>query len=242
MVGDRSYRSETGHRFTQIFTDGRRIFDESVFHLCSSVAGACPNADNRATMIEKFFLAFIPVFVAIDPIGLVAIFMGLGTSASREQRKRQAFLGIFTALCVAVGFIFLGKIIFAALGITVADFQVAGGLILLGLAGRELLGLGPHDSESFRSEFGVVPLGMPLIAGPALLTALLILVDTVGLFFTLVSLLINLALVAIAFCNADQFTRWMGRQGLRGASKIIALLLAAIAVSLIRRGWHAAGA
>ena len=241
MVGDRSYRSETGHRFTQIFTDGRRIFDESVFHLCSSVAGACPNADNRATMIEKFFLAFIPVFVAIDPIGLVAIFMGLGTSASREQRKRQAFLGIFTALCVAVGFIFLGKIIFAALGITVADFQVAGGLILLGLAGRELLGLGPHDRGG-GDEFGVVPLGMPLIAGPALLTALLILVDTVGLLFTLLSLLINLALVAVAFCNADQFTRWMGRQGLRGASKIIALLLAAIAVSLIRRGWHAAGA
>ena len=241
MVGDRSYRSETGHRFTQIFTDGRRIFDESVFHLCSSVAGACPNADNRATMIEKFFLAFIPVFVAIDPIGLVAIFMGLGTSASREQRKRQAFLGIFTALCVAVGFIFLGKIIFAALGITVADFQVAGGLILLGLAGRELLGLGPHDRGG-GDEFGVVPLGMPLIAGPALLTALLVLVDTVGLLFTLLSLLINLALVAVAFCNADQFTRWMGKQGLRGASKIIALLLAAIAVSLIRRGWQMAGA
>jgi multiple antibiotic resistance protein len=192
-------------------------------------------------MIEKFFLAFIPVFVAIDPIGLVAIFMGLGTSASHEHRTRQAFLGIFTALCIAVGFIFLGKIIFAALGITVADFQVAGGLILLGLAGRELLGVGPHDREG-TDEFGVVPLGMPLIAGPALLTALLILVDTVGLLFTLVSLLINLALVAIAFCNADQFSRWMGKQGLRGISKIIALLLAAIAVSLIRRGWHAAGA
>jgi multiple antibiotic resistance protein len=188
-------------------------------------------------MIEKFFLAFIPVFVAIDPIGLVAIFMGLGTSASRERRKRQAFLGIFTALCVAVGFIFLGKIIFAALGITVADFQVAGGLILFGLAGRELLGLGPHDRDS-SDEFGVVPLGMPLIAGPALLTALLILVDTVGLVFTLISLLVNLGLVTIAFCNADQFTRWMGKQGLRGVSKIIALLLAAIAISLIRRGWH----
>jgi len=187
-------------------------------------------------MIEKFFLAFIPVFVAIDPIGLVAIFMGLGTSASREHRKRQAFLGIFTALCVAIGFIFLGKIIFAALGITVADFQVAGGLILLGLAGRELLGLGPHDRGG-SDEFGVVPLGMPLIAGPALLTALLILVDTVGL----ISLLVNMGLVAIAFCNADQFTRWMGRQGLRGVSKIIALLLAAIAISLIRRGWHVTG-
>src|ERR1700757_125939 len=111
-------------------------------------------------MIEKFFLAFIPV-------------------------------------CVAIGFIFLGKIIFAALGITVADFQVAGGLILLGLAGRELLGLGPHDRGG-SDEFGVVPLGMPLIAGPALLTALLILVDTVGLLFPLLSLLINLALVAFA--------------------------------------------
>jgi multiple antibiotic resistance protein len=71
-----------------------------------------------------------------------------------------------------------------------------------------------------------------------LLTALLILVDTVGLLFTLVSLLVNLALVAVAFWHADWFTRWMGRQGLRGVSKIVALLLAAIAVSLIRRGWN----
>src|SRR6516225_7276386 len=188
-------------------------------------------------MMEKFFLAFIPVFVAIDPIGLVAIFMGLGTHASREERKRQAFLGIFTALCVAVGFIFLGKIIFAALGITVADFQVAGGLILLGLAGRELLNLAPASREA-TDDFGVVPLGMPLIAGPALLTALLVLVDTVGLVFTVTALLVNLALVAIAFCNADLVARWMGRQGLRGVSKIVALLLAAIAVSLIRRGWQ----
>src|SRR5205809_6598667 len=192
-------------------------------------------------MIERFFLAFIPIFVAVDPIGLVAIFMGLGTSASGEYRKRQGYLGIFTALCVAIGSIFLGKIIFAALGTTVADFQVAGGLILLGLAGRELLGLGPHDRGG-SDEFGIVPLGMPLIAGPALLTALLILVDTVGLVFTLLSLLVNMGLVAIAFCNADQFTRWMGRQGLRGVWKIIALLLAAIAISLIRRGWQMAGA
>src|SRR6184192_1319239 len=135
-------------------------------------------------MIEKFLLAFIPMFVAIDPIGLVAIFMGLGTSASSEHRKRQALLGLLTGLLVSIGFIFLGKAIFAALGITVADFQVAGGLILLGLAGRELLGLGAQDRAG-SDEFGVVPLGMPLIAGPALLTALLILVDTVGLVFTL---------------------------------------------------------
>src|SRR4026208_1657512 len=188
-------------------------------------------------LAENFFLAFIPVFFALDPIGLVALFIGLGTSASPEKRKEQAFLGIFTGLCVAIGFIFLGKIIFAALGITVADFQVAGGFRLLILAARELLALGPPDRGG-GDEFGIVPLGMPLIAGPALLTALLILIDSVGLVYTLSSLLVNLALVAVALCNADRFSRWMGKQGLRGVSKIIALLLAAIAVSLIRRGWQ----
>src|SRR5213079_2656227 len=111
------FRSDrSGHRFTQIFTDNRPNFAESLFYLCSS----------GGEMIEKFLLAFIPVFVAI--------FMGLGTSASSEHRKRQAFLGLFTGLLVSIGFIFLGKIIFKALGITVADFQVAGGLILLALA------------------------------------------------------------------------------------------------------------
>jgi len=188
-------------------------------------------------LAEKFFVAFIPVFVAIDPIGLIALFMGLGPSASPQQRKHQAFLGIVTGLCVAIGFIFLGKIIFSALGITVADFQIAGGLILLILATRELVTFGPPDRGG-ADEFGIVPLGMPLIAGPALLTALLILIDTVGIVFTLISLLLNLALVAVALCNADRFSRWMGKQGLRGVSKIIALLLAAIAVSLIRRGWQ----
>jgi len=188
-------------------------------------------------MIEKFLLAFIPVFVAIDPIGLVALFLGLGTSASHEHRRRQAFLGLLTGLLVAIGFIFLGKAIFAALGITVADFQVAGGLVLLALAVRELVGYGRIDREE-DNEYGVVPLGMPLIAGPALLTALLILIDSVGVVFTLLSLIVNLAIVAFALCNAERFARLMGRQGLRGVSKIIALLLAAIAISLIRRGWQ----
>jgi len=61
-------------------------------------------------MIEKFLLAFIPLFVAIDPIGLVAIFIGLGTKASSEHRKRQAFLGLVTGLLVSIGFIFWAKL------------------------------------------------------------------------------------------------------------------------------------
>ncbi len=99
-------------------------------------------------MVHKFFVAFIPIFVAIDPVGLVAMFMGLAGDTPREHRQREGFIAIFTALCISVGFIFLGKIIFTALGITVADFQVAGGLILLGLAGRELLNVAPATREA----------------------------------------------------------------------------------------------
>src|SRR2546430_14688738 len=115
-------------------------------NLCSSVFICGENRDFGKTlrnMAHKFFVAFIPIFVAIDPIGLVALFMGLAGNASREQRQREGFIGILTALCVSVGFVFLGKIIFTALGITVADFQVAGGLCLVGRGGRERRKLAP---------------------------------------------------------------------------------------------------
>ncbi|MBA3273432.1 MAG: MarC family protein, partial [Chthoniobacterales bacterium] len=137
----------------------------------------------------------------------------------------------------AIGFIFLGRFIFKALGISVSDFQVAGGLILLGLAARELIG-GEDRGGTGNEEFGVVPLGMPLIAGPALLTALLLLIDTVGVMFTILALLVNLLLVEIGFRYARRVEGLLGKQGLNGVSKLIALLLAAIAVSLIRRGWQ----
>lgn len=187
---------------------------------------------------EKFLVAFIPIFVAIDPIGLIACFIGFAPNATREHRQRQGLLGVVTGLAVAIGFIFLGKFIFNALGISVADFQVAGGLVLLGLAGRDLLGAG-QTARSGSDDFGVVPLGMPLIAGPALLTALLILVDSVGAIFTILSLLLNLLLVQIGFRYARRVEQLVSKQGLNGVSKLIALLLAAIAVSLIRRGWQA---
>lgn len=189
--------------------------------------------------LEKFLLAFIPLFVAIDPIGLVAIFLGLSGRSDTGHRQREATLGVVTALGVSIGFIFLGKIIFKALGITVADFQVAGGLVLLGLAVRELLDLAPANRFAGES-FGIVPLGMPLIAGPALLTALLILIDTVGILFTLLALFVNLLLVGISFRYSDYVTKFLGKQGMNGVSKLISLLLAAIAVSLIRRGWQTA--
>src|SRR5450432_2779798 len=172
----------------------------------------------------KFVIAFIPIFVAIDAIGMVAIFIGLGAGVDEKRRKQEALIGIGTALAISVGFMFLGKLVFKALGITVADFQVAGGLILLAFAVRDLLDM-VCEKRPVAEAFGIVPLGMPLIAGPALLTALLVLTDTVGVSFTLLSLLVNLLIVAVIFRYAEALTKCLGKQGINGVSKLVSLLL-----------------
>lgn len=188
-----------------------------------------------AVLADRFLQAFIPLFIAIDPVGLAAIFLGLGQGIAHEQRQRIARQATLTAGGVALLFLFLGSNIFKALGITPSDFQIAGGSILFVLAARDLIH-SAAEPEKLPSDFGVVPLGMPLIAGPALITTLLLLAETVGIRTTLAALVANLALVVLAFRFSDQLGRRVGATGLRAISKIISMLLAAIAVSMIRQG------
>ena len=86
-------------------------------------------------------------------------------------------------------------------------------------------------------DFGVVPLGMPLIAGPASITTLILLAETLGWAVTLVSLVANLVLVVLAFAYSDWIAAKIRATGMRAISKIISMLLAAIAVNMIRHGW-----
>ena len=187
--------------------------------------------------VKTFLQAFIPLFVAIDPIGLAAIFLGLGQGVAPAQKQRIARQATLTAGGVALIFLFLGQSIFRALGISAGDFQVAGGLILFVLAGRDLI-MPAGDHEKISDDFGIVPLGMPLIAGPALITTLLVLAQTIGWVPTLAGLVANLVLVVLAFAFSEQVGRWIGATGMRAISKIISMLLAAIAVSMVRRGWN----
>lgn len=184
-----------------------------------------------------FLKAFIPLFVAADPVGLAAIFLSMSAGVPADARRRVARQATLTGGGVALAFLFLGRSVFSAVGITVSDFQVAGGLILLVLAARELVLPPAADQGKWAEDFGVVPLGMPLIAGPAMITTLLVLVDSAGLATTLAALAANLALLMVALLYAEKLGQWIGRTGLRAISKIVALLLAAIAVSMIRRGW-----
>jgi len=188
--------------------------------------------------LTKFLQAFIPLFVAIDPIGLAAIFLGLGHNFPPERRQKVADQAIWTGGLVALGFLFLGQSIFKAIGISVSDFQVAGGLILFILAAKDLI-QSAAEPEKLPEDFGVVPLGMPLIAGPASITTLLVLAQNqaIGVLPTLAALVANLALVVLALHYSDWLGRKVGGTGMRAISKIVSMLLAAIAVSMIRQGW-----
>jgi multiple antibiotic resistance protein len=188
-----------------------------------------------ASLAEKFLQAFIPLFIAIDPIGLAAIFLGLGQGVAPAQRQRIARQATVTGGAVALLFLFLGASIFKALGISASDFQIAGGLILFLLAARDLIH-SAAEPEKLPPDFGVVPLGMPLIAGPALIATLLLLARTVGYIPTLAALLVNLLLVVLAFAYSEKLGRLISPMGMRAISKIVSMLLAAIAVSLIRQG------
>lgn len=199
--------------------------------------GRPPQLSLMPDWLTRFLQAFIPLFVAIDPIGLAAIFLGLGQNIPPERRQKIADQAVWTGGLVALGFLFLGQSIFRALGISVADFQIAGGLILFILAARDLV-QSATEPEKLPEDFGVVPLGMPLIAGPASITTLLVLAQTaaVGMIATLVALAANLALVVLALHYSEWLGRRIGGTGMRAISKIIAMLLAAIAVNMIRQG------
>ncbi len=188
-------------------------------------------------VLDKFIRSFIPLFVAIDPIGLAGVFLAMGAGVPAERKRNIAHQAVWTGGGVALLFLFLGTTIFKALGITVSDFQIGGGLILLIIAARDLVQSAIAEPSLPPEDFGVVPLGMPLIAGPALIATLLLLNQTLGLIPTLEGLAANLLIIVLAFAFSEQLGRMIGPTGLRAISKIFSLLLAAIAVSMIRRGW-----
>ena len=190
--------------------------------------------------MHRFVLAFIPLFVAIDPIGLAPMYLSLSSNVEEPHRRLAIRQAVLTAFIVGLSFLFLGKLIFAALGITEADFRIAGGIILLAVAVQELVSSEVQVRVASK-DFGVVPLGLPLIAGPGMLTTVLALGESLGAPMTLTALVVNLAIVFAALRLAEPIARLVGVTGMRAVSRIIALLLAAIAVNLIRRGWQSQG-
>ncbi len=183
-------------------------------------------------------ISFVPLLVAMDSMGNLPIFLSLTQGIEVTQRRRTVHLATFTDLGVGLGFVAIGKAIFLLLSIEVADFLVAGGIILLVLAIKYLItGKIVETQDSSASEMvGAVPLGTPLIVGPAVLTTLLLLIDQYSTIIVVVSFILNLAIQWLLLRQADRIVRFLGNTGVNAISKIVMLLLAAIAIKMIRQG------
>ncbi|MDH5769309.1 MAG: MarC family protein, partial [Nitrospirota bacterium] len=112
---------------------------------------------------------FIPLFVAINVFLLLPIFISMTEEMSKPKRREVVRESILTAIIVSLLFIALGEAIFQILGITTDDFKIGGGLVLLVFAILDLIKSGEEWRKSI-DKMGVVPIGVPLIVGPAVLT------------------------------------------------------------------------
>lgn len=186
-------------------------------------------------MLTKIALAFIPIFVAVDAIGVLPIFISLTQDVDLKEKRHILYQSVWTAITLAVVFIFVGKGLFSLLGITIGDFMVAGGLVLFCIAITDLIVQGKKRRMPLE-ELGVVPLGTPLIVGPAVLTTCLIIIDQYGIIPTIISVVLNVLIASILFYFSGTVTKILGKSGAIALSKIMALLLAAIAVMMIRKG------
>lgn len=186
-------------------------------------------------MIKEIFLTFIPLFVAVDAFGVLPIFVGLTDGLTVKEKNRIVLQSIWTASVVAVVFILIGRLIFRFLGITIADFMIAGGAILFCISITDIIN--PTKTRRMPSnDLGSVPLGIPLIVGPAVLTISLVLVPRYGLLPTIISVLLNILIAAAVFRQSHRLIKFLGDAGSKALSKVMSLLLGAIAVMLIRHG------
>ncbi|MFH1201566.1 MAG: MarC family protein [Candidatus Omnitrophota bacterium] len=186
-------------------------------------------------MSENFLLAFIPIFVAVDALGVLPIFISLVSGLSKKEKIFIIKSSVVTAMVIALVFVAIGKFIFKFLGITIADFMIAGGVLLFIIAINDILN--PEKKTRIPSAtMGAVPLGMPLIVGPAVLTTTLIIVSQYGIEATTLSLVANILLAGVVFFFADSLIRILGVASARAVSKVASLLLAAIAIMFVRRG------
>ncbi len=181
-------------------------------------------------------VSFVPLFFAVDAIGVLPMFVGLTEGIDKKTRMKVIIQSIITATLVGVAFLFGGHALFEYLGILVPDFMVAGGILLFIFSVRDLFTVTKGSQDADNETLGVVPIGVPLIAGPAVLTTSIILATQYGYILTLVSLLLNILIAGVLFWFSGGIYRFLGRSGTKAVSKIASIILAAIATMMIRKG------
>jgi multiple antibiotic resistance protein len=202
-------------------------------------------------MLNYIFNALVTLFVTVDPIGLGPIFIALTAGMAREQRRQVALRATLTATLVLIAFALFGRPLLAFLGISLAAFRIAGGLLLFWIA-FEMVFARREERKSAAldstravtldeiSHMAVVPLAIPLISGPGSISAVILLSSQAQDYLWLVLLLLVIAavmtVVVTVFESAGTIDRMLGTTGRAITSRLLGVILAALSVQFVADG------
>ena len=201
-------------------------------------------------MPEQLISAFVTLLVVIDPIGLAPIFVGLTSGFDKATRRKIAVEASIIAFCVLAGTALIGDWLLGKLGISLAAFRIAGGLLLFAIAFEMVFQRRTERKTEQTAQPGTTiaafPLAIPLMAGPGAITAMVLLAGRLG--HTPIALTALIAIMGLmmlgcylVFLAAGWLERLLGRQGEALLGRLLGVLLAALAVQFVADGVKALG-
>src|SRR6516225_5322297 len=196
--------------------------------------------------------ALVTLFVVVDPVGLAPTFLAVTEGLPRRARRDVAVRASLIAGAILIGTALIGDLLLRALGISLPAFRIAGGLLLFAIAFEMVLGVrirreGQAAEEAVEEHVRNVaafPLAIPLLAGPGAITATVLLAGRAGGDPALITLLIGVVVAVgagclVAFLLADRIARFLGLTGNIVLSRLLGVLLAALAVQYVVDGVRA---
>ncbi len=186
--------------------------------------------------MQPFLRAFFELFVIIDIIGTLPVFLSLTRGLTPAERRRSANVALFVAGALMLVFLAVGLDVLNLLHIELSSFKIAGGIIL-GILGVQLvLGKQVGGSPAEGHESAAIIIGTPLITGPGTITTIIILARADGRPLVLGAILANLLVCWVTLLAGDRIARALGPNVIQIVSKVMGLLLLAIAVQYVREG------
>jgi multiple antibiotic resistance protein len=193
-------------------------------------------AEPFAAMVINLVKAVIALFIIVDPFGNVPIFMSLTENMDESHKKKVFNTAVLVGFILLLVFAFTGQEIFLVFGISIYSFEVAGGLLLLIISIRILISGSLHENVESPESLGAVPIAMPLLVGPGAITTTILNLQNFGITVTIVSVLVVLILTWIILRFVSPIHRMLGKTGSVVIARVMALLIAAIAIQYMLVG------
>jgi multiple antibiotic resistance protein len=184
---------------------------------------------------QEILQAVVALFIIVDPLGNLPLFIGLTDGLGKKERKDTFVEALYVGFLLLLLFTLAGTWILKLFMIDLSDFKIAGGILLLALA-LIILIRGHFDPAHNGDDVGAVPLGIPLLVGPGAITTTMVLIGMFGVMVTLIAVVINFLISGAIFYYSEVIYEKLGRTGSNIIAKVMAIMLASIAVKFIREG------